>query len=151
MEPTSKAVIIAKEAGVLGFSVMFNPKELQVDKTVSWTAASTKGQQTEDPKQEFKEPQASTMSVTLYFDTYETGEDVYDKYIKELEKTVKMVDGKGRPPLTTFQWNNFNFEGVVESLSQKYTMFLASGLRVRCEVALKMKSASAVSVASGKT
>jgi hypothetical protein len=30
---------------------------------------------------------------------------------------------------------------VIESLGQKYTMFLPNGMRVRCEVSLTMKSA----------
>ncbi len=142
-----KAKIVAAEAGV-NLDVHINPKELQVDKTVSWTA---KNSHSEDPKQEFKEPQSSNLTVTLYFDTYEEKKDVYKKYIEDIEKTAKMVSGLGRPPMVIFQWGKFNFTGVTESVSQKYTMFLEDGTRVRCEVAFKMRSASAAEVSAKKS
>jgi hypothetical protein len=39
-------------------------------------------------------------------------------------------------------WGKFVFKGVVESLTQKFTMFLSDGTPVRCEATLKMKKAS---------
>lgn len=146
MGTLAKAQIIAAEAGV-NLTVLFNPKELQVDKSVSWTA---KNSHSEDPKQEFKEPQSSSLSLTLYFDTYEQKTDVYKTYVQQIENTAKMVGGLGRPPMVIFQWGKFNFTGVVESVSQKYTMFLEDGTQVRCEVAFKMKSASAAEVSAKK-
>ena len=141
-----KAQIKATEGDAGSLTVMFNPKELQVDKSVSWTA---KNSHSEDPKQEFKEPQSSSLAVTLYFDTYETKSDVY-KHVSILEKMVTMDASLGRPPMVLFVWGKFIFKGVVESLSQKYTMFLEDGTRVRCEVAFKMKSASAAEVSAKK-
>lgn len=143
----SKALIISSEAGV-NLSVQFNPKELQVDKSVSWTNAQ--GPATEDPEQEFKEPQSRNLSCTLYFDTLEQGGDVRG-YTGQLEKTVTIVGGLGRPPMTIFQWGSFNFTGVVESLSQKYTMFLPDGTPCRAEVGLKMKSAKGAKVGTKTT
>jgi hypothetical protein len=123
----------------------FNPKELQIDKSVSWTNAQGPAQ--ENPAQEFKEPQSSNLQATLYFDTYESKKDVYKEYITKLEKLVT-IQSSGRPPLVTFTWNSFVFQGVVESLSQKYTMFLEDGTRCRCEVGFKMKSASSAKVST---
>jgi hypothetical protein len=140
----SKAQIVANEAGV-NLTVQFNPKELQIDKTVSWTA---KNSHKEDPKQEFKEPQSSSLSVTLYFDGYESGTDVHAGPVSQLEKTAKMVSGLGRPPMVKFVWGSLVFEGVTESVSQKYTMFLSNGNPCRAEVAFKMKSASAAEVSA---
>ena len=133
----------------LTVSAQYNPKELQVDKTVSWTNAQ--GPASEDPEQEFKEPQSRSLNTTLYFDTYETKGDVYATYVSKLEKLVTIVRGIGRPPLVTFTWGSFTFQGVVESLTQKYTMFLSDGTRCRCEVGFKMKSASAAKVATTET
>lgn len=147
MAELAKVKIKCFDAPGVEVDAQFNPKELQVDKTVSWTAKSS---HTEDPIQEFKEPQSSNLSVTLYFDTYETKRDVYSQYISTLEKMVTMDSGTGRPPLVGFCWGKFIFKGVVESLSQKYTMFLSDGTRCRCEVSLKMKSAVGAEV-SAKT
>lgn len=145
-----KVQIIAKEGGISPCTAMFNPKELQIDRSISWTNA--KGAHEENPEQEFKEPNSAELSCTLYFDTYETKADVA-KLVEPLEKMAMIQDcgpasGK-HPPLCVFSWGAFTFQGVIESLSQKYTMFLENGLRVRCEVELKMKSAKAARVHSG--
>lgn len=134
-----KVLIKCLEGAKSEVTAQFNPKELQVDKTVSWTPVSS---HREDPEQEFKEPQSSNLTVTLYFDTYETKGDVYEKYVKGLEKMVLMDSSLGRPPLVLFCWGKLQFKGVVESLGQKYTMFLEDGTRCRCEVGFKMRSAS---------
>src|SRR4051794_2711418 len=115
----TKVLIKALEGAKAEATAMFNPKELQIDKTVSWTPA---GGHEENPKQEFKEPQSSNLSCTLYFDTYEKKTDVYS-LIKPIEQMVTIDDSLGRPPLVVFVWGKFQFQGVVESLSQKYTMF----------------------------
>jgi hypothetical protein len=39
-----------------------------------------------------------------------------------------------------FVWGRFAFKGVIESLSQKYTMFLSDGTPVRAECALKIRN-----------
>ena len=139
-----KVLIRSTDVAGLEVNAQFNPKELQVDKSVSWTNAQ--GPATEDPEQEFKEPQSRSLSCTLYFDTFESKGDVFGQYVSKLEKMV-MIDGHlGRPPLVTFTWGSFTFQGVVESLSQKYTMFLPNGTRCRCEVGFKMKSAKGAKV-----
>ena len=145
--PLVKVLIKCLDAPKSEVTAQFNPKELQVDKTVSWTAKSS---HTEDPFQEFKEPQSSSLSAVLYFDTYESKADVYDQYVNALEDMVRMDSSTGRPPLVAFVWGKFVFQGVVESLSQKYTMFLSDGTRCRCEVNIKMKSAKGAQV-SAKT
>jgi hypothetical protein len=41
-----------------------------------------------------------------------------------------------------FSWGEIQFQGVVESLTVKFTMFLSNGTPVRAECTLKMKEAS---------
>jgi hypothetical protein len=141
-----KVLVKCEEAPSVSVTAQFNPKELQVDKTVSWTNAQ--GPAAENPEQEFKEPQSASLSCTLYFDTFEKKTDVYAAYVSKLEKMVTIESSLGRPPLVRFVWGHFNFVGVVESLSQKYTMFLPNGTRCRCEVGFKMKSAKAAKVST---
>lgn len=129
-----------------GISAQFNPKELQIDKTVSWTA---KNSHKEDPVQEFKEPQAASLSCTLYFDGFEQGQSIHDK-VKALHKLARMGAG-GHPPLIMFSWASVQFQGVIESLSMKYTMFLPGGAPCRAEVGLKMKSADDATVSAKGT
>ena len=105
-----------------------------------------------------------TLSVTLQFDTYEERTNVRDKWVRKIEKLTMMTgdlpkDGnkasktdkqKFRPPTILFIWGRFIFKGVVESLSQKYTMFLSDGTPVRAECALKIRNVINKSVDDGK-
>lgn len=147
MGELTKCLFKALEGGAGSCTAMFNPKELQIDKSVSWSPA---GAHDENPTQEFKEPQSSTLAVTLYFDTYETKADV-SGLVKPLELMATMDKGLGRPPLCLFTWGTgIKFQGVFESVSQKYTMFLSNGKPVRAEVSVKMKSANKAEVATKK-
>jgi hypothetical protein len=131
--------------------VCFNPKEYSLEKSVEWDAEKAFS---DAPQPEFKAPKPMTLSVTLQFDTYEERTSVRDKWVRKIEKLTLMTgdlpnDGKKastpdkqkfRPPTILFIWGRFTFKGVVESLSQKYTMFLADGTPVRAECALKIRN-----------
>jgi len=131
--------------------VCFNPKEYSLEKSVEWDAEKAFS---DAPHPEFKAPKPMTLSVTLQFDTYEERTNVRDKWVRKIEKLTLMTgdlpnDGKKastpdkqkfRPPTILFIWGRFIFKGVVESLSQKYTMFLSDGTPVRAECALKIRN-----------
>ncbi|HEY7955295.1 MAG: hypothetical protein ACHQ17_04320 [Polyangia bacterium] len=131
-----------------GIDVCFNPKEYSLDKSVAWKAVKAFS---DAPQAEFTEPSPMTLSVTLQFDTYEERVSVRDKYVRALEKLAMMRipfaknpksgdKKKSGPPVILFVWGRFTFKGVVESVSQKYTMFLSDGTPVRAEVALKVRN-----------
>jgi len=126
------------------YKAQFNPKELQVDKTVSWTP---KDAVTDDPTMEFKEPQSRQLTCTLYFDSFEQGGTTYDDVAK-FENLAKLDDTIKHPPLCIFTWGTFNFKGVISALSSKHTMFSSEGKSLRCEVALTMQSASKATVSA---
>lgn len=142
-----KVMIQAKEIGVT-VKAMFNPKELSIEKSVSWTPKE--GSQSDEPPAEFSKPTPANLSVTLYFDTYEEGGDVYAKYVHDLELLAMVIADKKRPPHCLFVWGKQIFQGVITSLTQKYTMFLSDGTRVRCECAVKMMAASSAETGSKK-
>jgi hypothetical protein len=130
--------------------VCFNPKEYSLEKSVEWDGENAFS---DAPQPEFKAPKPMTLSVTLQFDTYEERVSVRDKWVRQLER-LAMMTGKVkkekkptpqekkalRPPVILFVWGRFTFKGVVESLSQKYTMFLSDGTPVRAECALKIRN-----------
>jgi hypothetical protein len=140
--------------------VCFNPKEYSLEKSVEWDAEKAF---TDAPQPEFKAPKPMELSVTLQFDTYEERTNVRDKWVRQIEKLTMMTkefdkDGasasktdkqKYRPPTILFVWGRFVFKGVIESLSQKYTMFLSDGTPVRAECALKMRNVLDAAVDSG--
>jgi hypothetical protein len=131
-----------------GIEVCFNPKEYSLEKSVSWKSEKALS---DAPQPEFTDPQAMTMSVTLQFDTYEERVSVREKYTKYFERLAMMRQPlpskpkkadkeKAKPPVIIFVWGKFTFKGVVDSVSQKYTMFLSDGTPVRAEVGLKIRN-----------
>jgi hypothetical protein len=140
-----------------GIDVCFNPKEYSLDKTLDW--ASEKAW-SDAPNPEFKEPKPMTLSVTLQFDTYEERVSVRDKWVRKIEQLTLMKKQLGskpskkdkqdaRPPVILFVWGRFTFKGVIESLGQKYTMFLSDGTPVRAECALKIRNVWDIAIDTG--
>ena len=142
MAELAKANLFSKdpECGV-NMTVHFNPKEISIEKQVNWT--QKEGAMTDEPPEEFSKPSPASLSVTLHFDTYEQKDSVKKKYTDPLSKLARIISSdKKRPPLCMFSWGEIQFQGVVESLSVKFTMFLSTGTPVRAECTLKMKEAS---------
>jgi hypothetical protein len=125
--------------------VCFNPKEYSLEKGLDWAAEKAFS---DAPQPEFKAPKPMTLSVTLQFDTYEERANVRDKWVRRIEKLTQMTGDpkstadrqKFRPPTILFIWGRFTFKGVLESLTQKYTMFLSDGTPVRAECAIKIRN-----------
>mgnify|MGYP000951377548 CR=1 FL=1 len=142
-----KAKLMDHDGLGVNLDVCFNPKEFSVEKQVQWT--QKEGSMSDEPPEEFSKPTPATLNVTLHFDTYEQKTSVVGAYTGQVEKLAHIISSsKKRPPLCSFIWGKFVFKGVVESLSQKFTMFLSDGTPVRCEWMLKMRRAS--QAATGK-
>lgn len=115
--------------------VMYNPTEY----TFSESAELDKK---ENGQKEFKKIKRDDFTVTLFFDTYETKEDVRNK-TKELADLLRpSVPGqeKNRPNICLFAWGEFAYKGLVTKVDQKFIMFNDKGIPVRAEVAVKFES-----------
>jgi hypothetical protein len=122
--------------------VYFNPKELTIDKPVTWQVH--KSSKDEPPTLEYTSGQPKAMQVELMFDMFEQKGDVYATYISRLEKLALIDSGLARPPLCTFTWgsNMPIFKGVIEDLNVKYTLFLPDGTPTRCTATMKWKQSN---------
>lgn len=144
-----KAQLIPKDAGVKSIEFMFNPTELSFSKYVGTfenTAALT--QEDGQPKVSFSNISSYTVTINkILFDTYETGENVVEKYIEQFRKAVQFPEDGGdkqRTPLYTFSWgkNVYLRYCFVEKLSYKLTLFLPDGTPVRAVIdSLTLKEA----------
>lgn len=128
--------------------VFFNPTEITIDKAVPWQKSKS-SQQGEGPVLEFTGTDPGTLVFETAFDTTATDESVYRKHIALLENLMKVDEELKRPPRVKVLWgpgvdsNSFPaFEGVIESMSTRYTMFLPSGMPVRATTSISMKEAS---------
>jgi hypothetical protein len=143
-----KKATLAKLEGGKGvapvLTVMFNPKDLTFSKQNTWNAKKTPKENT--PELEFGGGGSASLKVQLYFDTYAEGKDVRDKYLNQIyqwtrvdPKLTEPKSKKGRPPEVRFHWGAVIFDGVIQSISQKLTLFLPSdGTPVRAVVDLTL-------------
>jgi hypothetical protein len=139
----------------LTVEAQYNPKELQVDKSVPWQKKNQANKTDAVGIQlEFSGAEGRTMSVELLFDGYEGKKSVADP-IKALNDMASVIDAKSpdenkrRPHLCVCTWGSTvnNFRCVIESLSAKYTMFGDDGTPLRATCTVKLKEADSVSKA----
>lgn len=95
----------------------------------------------------------NTLTLLLFFDSYEEKADVREDHETRDKRTVigtkrifelviPMVPGKNgkQPPVCMFVWGKFCFKGVVQQVEEKFTMFLPDGVPCRAYVIVKLKN-----------
>ncbi len=139
-----------KIAGYDEIKCQFNPKDYTIQRSVQWTAAKTASKNSKSMS--FASGAPTSVQLELFFDTYEeeAGSDAQDvrKSTEKLWDLIKVdpeiKDKKsktGRPPKVLFQWGKGHiFETVVQSVSEKFTMFTKEGVPVRSTVQLGLLS-----------
>jgi len=160
--PTGVITIAAKEPDGPVVTAQYNPKELQIDKSVPWQKNPQANKSPEKGIQlEFTGAEGRTMSVELLFDGYETGGLVPDgkgksvaEKIKDLNTMASPVkagsknENERRPYMCLVTWGTTipTFRCVIESLSTKYTMFSDDGVPLRATCTVKFKEADTVTM-----
>jgi hypothetical protein len=145
-EEPKKVAIIGLEVRV-DLIAQFNPKEVTIEKSTTWEASENK--KADLPDLEFSAAGGRTLSMELLFDGYEGNEDVAELYVSKLMQLCSVMDPDGaeqhkRPSMVQLQWPQHErvpFEGVITSVSTKYTMFSACGKPVRATCSIKMSEA----------
>lgn len=108
----------------------FNPTDYSVSHGHSMAGRKVAGQDEELPQA--TSPEATTLSLTLLFDTYESGEDLRRKYVDRVTALLSV----STPPICLIAWGRLSFEGVLQSANVTYTMFDRDGTPVRATVAI---------------
>jgi Contractile injection system tube protein/LysM domain len=119
---------------------LFNPNLITISKTVNWHVAPTTGR--DAPDMQFTHGDPAILNVDLFFDTYEAGTAVTDATAPIYDLTTVETHGDiHRPPICTLSWGNFRtfFEGVMQSLTQRFTLFLEDGTPVRATLTCVFK------------
>jgi phage protein U len=130
----------------------YNPKELQVDRSVPWTKHANKN--TDGGLQlEFSGADGRGVTLELFFDSSETLGLTVMGSLEALEKLAKIrvpgstKDEEKRPHHCVLVFGAVYtkpFKCVIESLSTKLTMFNPAGMPIRATVNLKLKEADSV-------
>ena len=122
---------------------VFRPKEYTRSKKNKWSTKTVTGKNV--PTVEFSGGDAETLTMELFFDTYESGRDVRDYTNKiwnmmMIDEKQKGKDNKGRPPHCEFRWGRaWSFRAVITSLSQKFTLFHMDGTPARTTLNVTFK------------
>ncbi|MFX3632992.1 MAG: LysM peptidoglycan-binding domain-containing protein [Candidatus Pristimantibacillus sp.] len=134
----SKAqIIIIRSKSQETVEVLFNPTEYVVETGNQFSFVDVPGLQT--PIAQFNGGEGSTLTMDLFFDSYESGIDVR----KHTSKIVNIIDVDSdlhAPPSCRFVWGSLDFRGVLEKVTQRFTMFLESGVPVRATLNVTFKS-----------
>lgn len=140
----------AKKVAIIGMEInveliaQYNPKEVQFDKSAEWTPHKTTKNNSADL--EYSSSPARTLSMELLFDGYEEDEDVSETYVAKLMQLINVMDPDGdelrkRPSIIQVVWphkGETKFQGVLQSVSTKYTMFNPDGKPVRATCSIKV-------------
>lgn len=140
-------------------TALFNPSQLEFEQDITYLEKpmAGKGLYAHFNEQVFQNSGLQTLSVSLFFDSYETHDDTLSwrhlgaaavpvnpivsaapkatsvLYLTEAVANLGQVNRElHRPPVCRLLWGKFDImRGVLTRLSQKITMFLADGTPVR--------------------
>jgi nucleoid-associated protein YgaU len=147
-----KAFLINKKNIFHIVPCQFNPEQLSVEKSNEYTEMSIPG--LPSPILQFVKGNARTLTVDLFFDTYETGIDVriftdritgwdagsmFSKLPAIAKGLMDINKETHAPPICLFIWGAYIFECIITQTSKKFTMFLPIGIPVRATVSVTMK------------
>jgi hypothetical protein len=115
------------------FQVLFNPTQYSVDKGNTITQAAIPG--LEAPILQYVHGNVRTLTMDLFFDTYEEGTDVTDK-TDQIYDLLYLDPSTHAPPICELTWGTFYFRGVLDHVSGKFTLFLEDGTPVRATLSV---------------
>jgi len=147
-----KAFLTRKDEPWMLVPCMFNPEQLTVEKSNKFAEVAIPG--LASPVYQFVRGNARTVSLDLFFDTYEEGIDVrfftdrvtgWDagsmfSSLPDAAKGLMDIDSDlHAPPVCLFVWGLFIFQCIIEKVSKKFTMFHPLGIPVRATLNVSLK------------
>lgn len=120
------------------FPVLFNPAEYSLEISNSFEETALPG--LESPIIQYVNGNSKTLSMDLLFDTWTNAKGTDVSLLTDRFSDMLSIDADVHAPTRVeFVWGRLIFKGVVESLSQRFTMFNAAGLPVRATVSVTFK------------
>ena len=147
-----KAFLTRKDNPLLIVPCLFNPKELSVEKSNQFAEIKIPG--LGSSVFQFVSGGARTLTMDLFFDTYEMGMDVrvftdritgWDmsgltgNFPSPLGGLMDIDSNLHAPPVCLFIWGAYVFPCIIVSSTKKFTMFLPYGIPVRATVSVTLR------------
>jgi hypothetical protein len=114
-----------------GIAVQFNPSAYSTAWDMSWNEIGQSLQWTRTTP--------GNLVLTLNFDSYEERTDVRGKTRPIKEKLDPGQSASGQAVGCLFQWGKTTYKGVVTSIKEDFSLFLADGTPVRSVVVLTLR------------
>lgn len=124
-------------------SVMYNPEEFRLEQGNTFAEVGIPG--LEAPPLQYVRGKLRSLSMDLFWDTYEQQRDVRsfsDQIVSLLNKHPRTM----APPVLLFTMGQFAFECVLVDVSQTFTMFLPDGTPVRATQSVSFQEFSRASI-----
>lgn len=112
-------------------TVMFNPEEYTVNRDNNFAQQAIPGLSA--PILQFVHGNMQTLEMELFVDTYEAGGDVRDLTTK-IMRLMDIDPATHAPPILLFAWGSLKFTCVLARASQRFIMFLPTGIPVRARL-----------------
>jgi LysM repeat protein len=116
--------------------ILFNPREYSLNKSNKFQDTTIPG--LSSPITQFVSGSAESLTMDLFFDTYEKRTDVRE-YTDKIDTLLKIDKDIHAPPICEFIWGGKPFKAVVERVNKKFTMFLSDGVPVRATLSVTFK------------
>jgi hypothetical protein len=131
----AKAMII-NTVTAASFPVMYNPEELKFEQGNDFAEVGIPGLNA--PPLQYVRGKSRVLTMELFFDSYETGEDVRDF----TQPIVALLDKQPltmAPPVLLFSLGRVQFRCVLVDAGQRFTMFLRDGTPVRSTMSVRLQ------------
>lgn len=147
-----KAYLTRKDDPRLVVPCLFNPRELSVEKSNQFAEVNIPG--LSSPIFQFVRGNARSVSMDLFFDTYEQQTDVrvftdrvtgwdagsmFSKLPGAAKGLMDIDSNLHAPPVCLFIWGAFIFQCIIERVTKRFTMFLPEGIPVRATLSVTLK------------
>jgi LysM repeat protein len=155
--PLVKAFLTIKDKPGLIVPFLFNPDEFSVERSNQYTEVNIPG--LPSSTFQFIKGGARTLTMDLFFDTYEKRTDVriftdritgWDSgsmlsKLPGIAKGLMDIDSDlHAPPVCLFIWGAYIFPCIIERVTKKFTMFLSEGIPVRATLNVTLKECTDV-------
>jgi Contractile injection system tube protein/LysM domain len=140
----TKATIMNTDTGE-GIAVLFNPAEYTLERGNTFAEVGIPGLNA--PPIQFVRGNLRTLRMELFFDTYERRPQTdVRQFVRKLTTLLNKDPTTQGPPILIFSWGRFNFQCVLDSASQRFTMFFNDGTPARATVSVTFKEYQPVEI-----
>ncbi|MGH3549653.1 MAG: peptidase M23 [Pseudonocardiaceae bacterium] len=146
-KPPAAAGSLTAGAAYDQIDFQFNPKELTISKSATWSRAAQKDS-TNSGVPEYRGPEPCKLALEMFLDASDTQDDAVVKRVEKLFSccvpTAESHDKKKpNPPWVVFHWGGLStFTGFIHSVSVKYTLFTPAGLPIRAVATVNLEEIS---------